>query len=295
MKKTLTKKFYILTSISSVLVVGVMVAFGVIVGQEVFDRGVDYSQIDQGNLEDDNEALMRRFDKANPSNYLTSFKPYELVNIALNKVGGHKNVTSITSGEVNAAGVTQTINGICIKDDMNYFSENISSSSLVKTTWRFYQDEEGVTTYNGSQKTPRSASWNESSKVSYTLEEFEESWGKTFARPSIYVLSKKTVISESIKQEGETYVCSIDLDPTLSVVRYVKQMMMTSKLKKAPTFHSVHIDFTLDSSLNLLKDEINESYDVVMFGKHTSVGKLSDTFTYDLEKNIPQLNEDSPY
>ena len=297
MKTKHTKKFYIITPIVSTVLVGIAITLGIMIGQDTFSQGVDYSSINQDQLEDDNEALMKKYHQTEKANYVKSFKTHELINISLSKVGEHQNVYVRTIGSVNAAGVVQQINGLTIKDNDAYFNESISSSSLVKTAWRFYEDDKNVTSYKGSLKTSLTAAWNESSKKDYTLEEFDELWGRNFTRPSIYIISTKTVNKEYevSKDDDGNYLCSIDLNPTLGVVRYVKQMSMTSGLKKDPVFHSVHLDFHLDLDLNLLSTNVTESYDVQMFGKHTSNATIQDVYTYDKTITIPELNEDSNY
>lgn len=295
MKEKLTKKFYILTSIFGVLLAGIGIAGGVILGQEVFTPKIDYGAIDQDGIEDNQEALMKRYQKASPSSYLNSFEPYELINISLNKLGEHQSVKKVTVGEVLAAGVKQEIRSYFVKDGNNYFSEILSQSSMVKVAWRFYQDETTVNTYTGSLNNVESAKWKQDSKKDYELDAYEEAWGKTLDRGSIYIISSKTVTDGTVKEMDGNYEVSVELDVTTSVVRYVKQMMMTSNLSKPPVFHHVQLTFVLDKELNALSSTADESYDVYMFGKHNSNGHITDTYVYDSNEKIPQLNEDANY
>ena len=295
MKEKLTKKFYILTSIFGVLLVGIGIAGGIILGQEVFATKIDYGAIDQDGIEDNQEALMNRYKKASPSSYLTTFEPYELINISLNKLGDHQNIQKVTVGEVLAAGVKQEIRANFVKDGNNYFSESLSQSSMVKVAWRFYQDETTVNSYSGSLNNVESAKWKQDSKKDYELEAYEDTWGKTLDRGSIYVISSKTVTDGTAKEVDGNYEVSVELDVTTSVVRYVKQMMMTSNLSKPPVFHHIQLTFILDKELNVQTTTVDESYDVYMFGKHNSNGHVVDSYYYDSNAKIPQLNEDAIY
>ena len=60
-KPKLTKKFYILTGIFGAVFAGIGTLSGVMIGQEVFAVSTDYSSIDIDNLEDDNEALIKKY------------------------------------------------------------------------------------------------------------------------------------------------------------------------------------------------------------------------------------------
>ncbi len=295
MKEKLTKKFYILTSIFGVLLVGIGIAGGIILGQEVFVPKVDYAAVDQDGIEDDQKALMKRYQKASPSSYLKTFQPHELINISLNKLGEHQNIHKVTVGEVLAAGIKQDIRANFVKDGNNYFSESLSQSSLVKVAWRFYQNDDTVNTYSGSLSGVESAKWKEDSKKDYGLEDYENTWGKTLDRGSIYIISSKTVTDGTAKEVNGDYEVSVELDVTTSVVRYVKQMTMTSNLPKPPIFHHIQLTYVLDKELNIKTSTADESYDVYMFGKHNSNGHLVDTYTYETDMKIPELTEDAVY
>ena len=112
---------------------------------------------------------------------------------------------------------------------------------------------------------------------------------------SIYIISSKTVTNGDVKETGDGYEVTIELDTSNSVVRYVKQMMQTSNLSKPPVFHDVKLTYTLDKDLNLLKSVSDESYDVYMFGKHNSKGHVVDTYIYEDGTKIPSLTEDALY
>ena len=295
MKQKLTKKFYILTSIFGTLLVAVGIAGGMIIGQEVFASNIDYGAIDVSSIEDDQIALMKKYERTSSSAYKSTFKPYEFVNISLNKLGEYQSIHKVTTGAVVAAGVTQDIRSNFVKEGDNYFMENLSQSSMVKVAWRFYQDKDSVEAYKGSLNNIESAKWKKDSKEDYNLTDYEETWGKTLDKGSIYIISSKTVTSGDVKETDDGYEVTIELDTSNSVVRYVKQMMQTSNLSKPPVFHDVKLTYTLDKDLNLLKSVSDESYDVYMFGKHNSKGHVVDTYIYEDGTKIPSLTEDALY
>ena len=295
-KPKLTKKFYILTGVFGAVFAGIGTLSGVMIGQEVFAVSTDYSSIDLDNLEDDNEALIKKYQSTSKDKYVSTFEPYELVNIGLYNVTQHKSIHIITSGDAIAVGVEQKIRGNFVRDNDEYFSESISSSSLVKVAWRFYEDSSKVDVYSGTVKSAEVANWNEKSKEEFTLERFEETWGRTFERPNIYVISSKTILNDSLTTDSNgNYVVSLDLHTTYSVVRYVKQMQETSGLSKPPTFKSVHLDFTLTPDLEVLEKHVKESYEVMMFGKHQTDAEIVDKYNYDNNWSIPSLSEKADY
>ena len=295
-KGKLNKKAVILYSITGAVTLAIGVAAGVLVGQNVFKEKMDYSQYSTDEIEVDYSPKYEDFKKSNPSKYFSDFTPIELANISLLKQGEVDNFYSRKTGTVLAAGVEQTINACTIKNGDAYFEENISASSFVKAANRFYQEGDNVRWYKGKYVNQTKGDYPESSKTEYSLEGFEEVWGCTKDRGSAYIISESTVLNSEIKTNGDgSKTIALDLDPTLSVIRYVKQMKMTGGLSQEPVFHSVHLDFTVDENLTLLELFINEYYDVHMvIDAKNSNGKITQKFTYE-QKEIPATTVDINY
>lgn len=289
------RKFWVTTICISVACVAIGVTAGILIGQEFFHQDIDYANMDIEHLEDDNDALYQKYQKTDSSKYKSTFKHYELVNISLKKVSEHANVYTVGRGAVDAAGVKQTVRSNYVKNGDSMFFENISASSLVQVAWRFYQKGEEVNIYEGSYKDIESASYSDGKKQSLNKGDYDNTWGKDLTRPSIYIVSSKTVLDGSVSDNNGGYIVSLDLNPSYSVARYVKQMINVSGLKKEPTFESVHIDYTLDSDLTLKQISIKEHYEVSMFGVHDSIGTLVEDFTYDSEKPVPAISENAIY
>ena len=289
------KKNFIITLVITVLSIGCGIGAGLYLGQEFITPQTDYSSFNEIELEDDNDALYNRYLSTNPNSYLSTFKSYELVNISLKKLSKEVSFRSTDIGSVVAAGVTQTIYGTSIKENDSYFNESISSSSLVKVAKRFYQVDDEVTIYNGGVISSTIASWDSTSLEEMTTEEFENTWGKTLDRSSIYIVSSKTVLDEGkVENDGTNYKVTLNLDPIKSVIRYVRQMTMMSDLSRSPDFTSVQITYTLDQNLRLLNCDIYESYEVWKFGKHMSNSHLTTTYYYQ-GSSIPDLNTNCQY
>lgn len=295
-KKKLNKKSVAFYSIVGAVTLAIGIAAGVLVGQNVFKQKMDYSQFDTGEIDADYSAKYEEFKTIDSSKYFTTFTPTELANIALLKLGDVENFYSTKNGKVLAAGVEQTITAALVKNGDSYFEENISASSFVKAANRFYQKGGEVDWYKGKYINQTKGDYPESSKTNYTLDGFEDTWGCTKDRGSIYIMSEQTVIDSSIKDNGDgTKTIQLELDPTLSVIRYVKQMKMTGGLSQEPIFHSVHIDLTVNEQLVLLELFSDEVYDVHMvIDAKNSNGKIRQTFKYE-QKEIPDINMDFNY
>ena len=292
----MNKKAVTLYSIAGILTLGIGVAAGVLVGQNVFKQKVDYSQFDTNEIEVDYSAKYEDFKKTDSKKYFTDFTPIELANITFLKLDDTENWVARKYATVLAAGVEQTINAINIKKGDIYFEENISQSTLVKAAHRFYQEGEGIEYYKGKYVNPTKADYPDSGHKEYTLEGFEDEWGGTKDCMCIYIVSEATVIKNQLIDNSDgTKTISADLDPTLSVIHYVKQMKMTGGLSQEPIFHSVHLDFKVDDQLRLLEIDIEECYDVHMIiDAKNSIGKVNQVFKYE-EREIPEVNTGLDY
>lgn len=292
-----SKKTWIVVAVCAVAFLAIGGTAGYFLGQSYFASkdAIDYSQYSADELEDNYEDLMKRYNEASPSTYLAKFKSYEFANIALNKIGLHENVWSQTYGLVNAMGVKQTVRATSIKEENKYFLENISASSMVQAAKRFYQEGDQVITYNGGSVSTEMATWSENPQSTLSKKEHEDKWGKNLSRPSIYIISKATALETSkVEKDGDGYKVSLDIDPKLGVLRYVKQMIEISGVG-SPKFHSIHMEMLLDSDLSLKQTKINEKYSVVMVVKAESEAEISEYFTYDQGKKIPDLKTNCDY
>ena len=296
-KKPIDKKHIIISVSITVLCLALGGVGGYFIGKMFFPKNeiIDYSKLKDVDFEDDQEALMKKYALSKSSDYSKDFAPYEIVNIGINKIKEHKYVETKTYGQVNAMGVEQSVRATSIKNEDNYFMENISTSSAVQTGKRFYQSGETIKTYNGSNVSTERADWPETAESELSLEEHEAKWGKQLSRPIIYIISSKTAFETSTATKTDDgYVVRLDLSPKYSILRYVRQMVEISPISD-PVFHSVQFTVTLDKDLNIISTEADESYSVTMVVSVESVGHIKDYYTYDVETPIPSLNQDLEY
>lgn len=285
----------IITSVVCGVALSAGVGLGIYFGMGYLVPNVNYNYSAEA-LEDDIDALMKKYERSNGD--ISQFKPYELVNISTRKYADSQYHYSVVDGWVNASGIVQTIKGTSIKNDTDYFNESISASSLVKVARRFYQnDMDVVEVYHGTSiQNGASATWNESPNETLTSKEYEETWGKTLQRTSIYVVSSKTVLNSQLTTNDDgNYSVTVELDPVLSVIRYVKQMKSMSSLDRYPKFSEVNIEFEIDKNLTLLKTTVHEKYEVFKLGLHKSDSVIEEAFYYDQQIDIPDYKTNCTY
>lgn len=300
MKKKLSKTT-ILYAIVGLVIVGAGATLGLIKGQEYFSPKINYADLDATTDENDEELYNQYLNlvskNATKEQLSEEFRPYQLTKIALMNFEKTPNAQITNRGEVLAMGVEQIVRAKYVKQDQAYFSESLSSG-VVSVAWRFYQNENVIKTYEGKlQKgSNEQATWNQDATSTYSVEEFKESWGKSMPSPFIYILNRKTVVSESCTFTNDNYVISLSLHKILSVGNYAKQMLMTSNLRELPIFDSVNLKLTLSSDLRIVKNEITEEYQVNKFGPWISTkGSIVEEYEYLDDVNIPKLKENAIY
>lgn len=297
------KKSIIIYSIVGALLIGGGVGTGILLYQFFGFNGTDYSNIKSDSLEMNVTELAKRYEKSNKKDAKSAtgeFNIPELANIALYNSEKHESMSVICKGEVTATmNVKQSIRSYQIKKDSHYFLEQISHSSFVELAWRIYGDETNTSTTKGSYKDIEEGDFTTNpTKIDYTNDEFENAWGKKMSRSMIYIISDKTVLdTSSFTIEGDKLKLSLDLHPVYSVIRYVKQMVMTSDLGREPSFHEVHLDMEINKDMVLEKVDYKERYDVQSFGvtSKNTIGELHETRYYNLDENIPEINEKMTY
>ena len=296
-KGTMKKKIKVSTIVTTSIVCTVAIASGLILGiyfgKNMSEPKTNYEGFHIDNYEDDNDALYQRF-LANQA--VDAYKPYELVNIAIEKFARNEHTKTVTHGQVDAAIVKQMIYAEDVRDGNEYYTESLSYSSIVKCGVRFYQHEDSIDEYTATKvEKDGSATFSERNKATVSYQEHEDNWGKTLNRPVIFIISSKTVLDCATFKTDTGYDITLSLDPTLSVLRYVKQMKSISDLKRYPEFNSVNVTFSLDKDLNLVQMKTVEDYVVYVVGKNESIGTLTVDYYHDVSDKIPSLKENYPY
>ena len=291
-KKKINKKSVIIyTSIGVPLIAGGIIA-GILLGQAHFKVDA-YGNLDANKLVEDYTEVYEKFKKGKSK--ITDFRDIELANISLLKLNDTESFYALTTGSVVAAGVNQSIHSTYIKNHNSYFEESITESAFVKGANRFYESED-INWHKGKYVNGTTGDYSKATPKEYTKADFEEEWGRTISRACVYILNDKTRKDGNISENGDgTYTIDLNLDPQLSVLRYVKQMVMTGGLSQKPIFHQVKLKFVIDSNANLLKFMTDEVYDVHMvIDAKNSKGAITQEFFYN-ERTIPGINEASNY
>ena len=291
-KKKFSKKSAIIySSIGAPIIAGGIIA-GVLLGQNHFKVDA-YGSLDANQLKENYTEVYGEFQKGKKK--LAEYSDVEIANIALLKLNDTEDFYALTEGTVLAAGVTQNIRSTYIKNDESYFEESITESSFVKGANRFYQSED-IDWHKGKYVNGTTGDYSKASHTEYSKDDFEEEWGRTLARACVYIINDKTRINGNTSDNGDgTYTVELDLDPKLSVLRYVKQMVKTGGLSEKPVFHSVNLKFIVDSDAKLLKFMTYEVYDVHMvIDAKNSKGSITQEYFYS-ERNIPGIDEPTNY
>lgn len=282
----------VVTCVGLVLAISVGVATGFLLAFELSPKGIDYSGLNEDGYADNNKKLYEDY-LANPKNPL-DYSPSDLANISIYKYSLNKYTESSVTSAAKSMGVTQTTYGRSIKSDNEFFNESISESTFVKVAKRFYQEGDKVDIYNGQiENDSNGVSGEYETKEEFTVEQYEDTWGRNLSQPVIYIISSKTTLDTSTITENENgYTISLDLDPLTSVIHYSKQMIQMSSLDNAPEFTKVHVEFNVDKDLNLLEMNVSEAYYVWVFGKNFTEATLNEKYTIlDSAPKIPNIDE----
>lgn len=255
--------------------------------------------------EDNIEEILGKYKKLDPTSDLTSsLKSYEFVNLAAYNHQQEKYAYSQQFGYVDAGVASTDIRVTNIKNDKNYFTENLSYcdskafGNFAKAGRRFYQSEIEVQNYNGPNVEKDGniykSSW--SLEETKTIDEHSEKWGKDLSRPLIYNISSSTVLDGSTCElKNEMYLITMDLNPKNSGGRYKAQMNSISGVTNVQ-FKNIHIVFNITKDLHFKSVAVTETYSVRKIGIDTdSTGTLNEYFIYGEERKIPEINENFTY
>ena len=275
---------------------------GIYLANSLKEPTIDYSAIETDGYNYDMAAGRAKY--AACSGDYSTLAPEDAFNISLDLLNGIEHYRTQGIGEAKALFITQEIRSTIVRDGDRYFEESLSASNSSLSpscAWRMYQDEEGVSQYQGSMQSGsyEAASFNEDEGLEFNYDAYRDRMGRLISDRSIFVVSSSTVIAEesSFAKEGNGYQLKITLDPVLSVVNYVKQMVTVSNLPSAPTFNSLSIEMTLDEKLYPVTLTTEESYqaDSGMGIQATVNGSVTTYYDLDGEFSIPSLNEPEIY
>ncbi len=224
--------------------------------------------------------------------------------LAFDKTFNYEDVKIVGKGEVIAqvgpVKAKQTIDSLTIRNGKNLFIETISISQYVQALNRNYVNDGTIKQYggkiNGNTITWDGQNYNTGENDIKTMKDYQTRYGATLFEYMTYIVSSKTVVTESEVQQDENgnYTFSLTLDKSKSVVNYVKAMKDTGGLKDYPDFTSdPKITLLIDADYRILKFESEEQYTANVGIRAKSNATLTNIFTYDGNFAIPALTDNS--
>lgn len=276
--------------VNLLLVVLIAVISGITIGMWILskDGSGDLYNVDSSALYD-NVAVIREESLTKTPVEMGATKCAVL---AIDTTYNASNVQMVGVGKVVSMGVTQKINTKTIKQNNKFFYENVSVSSLVSATNRFYLENDIITRIKGSVK-GNTVNWTGATST-LTKEEYKQLMGVQITDFMSYIISSKTITygSDVVLNESGNYEFTIKLDKVTSVVNYVKNMKETGGLGDYPKFNEdINIKIVMDSNYRILTFTSNENYKVKKGIWVDAVGDLTNTFTYDGNFVVPNKTD----
>lgn len=163
---------------------------------------------------------------------------------------------------------------------------NISVSDIVAVAkcFEYYNGENAVNVFNGSNPKSNTATWTETS--SQTTDEFKANMGNLPNAIQPYIISDKTIVDGNTKENvvydnlSGTYSFTIQLDNLTSALYYARQVKATGGLGAYPVFHSIIQTITIDENWNLISIEVKDRYDAIVGIKVECSGYLKTYYTF---------------
>lgn len=238
--------------------------------------------------------------------------------------GEAENTAWFCSGSATASVVNQTIRSCGIKNGEDYFTESLSSSSMVKVGLRSYQTGDAISYYRDGNvdDAARTADFASAEKIETDSEAYSELFGFDLTAFGNYyfgeynmqdpstgdILTYSSVItsptstadteklSSVTKNADGTYEVYIRLDITGGVALYATYMKNLSSLDARPSFTYCHLTYTLGSDLFPISCHIEEQYAAKTMGlSATTTTSMDITYDGNSSVTIPDVAADAPY
>lgn len=170
-------------------------------------------------------------------------------------------------GVVTTLGMKQDLYGYRYRfNNKGYFDYYSTGLATVVKKVEFNFGEDKYYCYEGTMNNGTTI-WTNSSKEDgkdyKTGTEYKEMVGCNAENAIDYIVSTKTVISEKFNGVNEIgYSLTINLDPSTSVLNYVKKMDYMSGFGY-PKFSRIEIKFEVDANLNFKNIYVNEDYKII--------------------------------
>lgn len=177
-------------------------------------------------------------------------------------------VSGISQSQQVVKNVTKTADELII--------ENITKgliSTAERSIWKISENSFTSFVTGNVDGNPPSATYADSPNKVYDLnnqsefQEYKDEYGQNYYDYFPYIVSEKTVDSSSfIGEENGGYKYKIELNKITSVINYVRTMMHTSNLNRAPTFSSIEVEFIVDENYRFKEFHIYENYTIYYLG-----------------------------
>lgn len=254
---------------------------------------VDYSAYNEAELRDDAEALSSKVGSKLPSSY----KNYEIFEIAEYRMFTHGNFTATATGKVETI-ASQKISGVKAYENGVYFKESLSAGVKNVGERTYYKQGEKATVHTASKlnKSQMTATWKEGKQMTY--EEIVAENGVPADKFINYIVSSKTVLNQSapvtkitLDDGSNGYKFELQLEPILSVLNYAVQMKHISALASFPVFKNITLTVVVDDQFRFRQLDVVENYTVNYMGVDAGCkGTLSEIYEYGKENIIPTTN-----
>lgn len=281
---TTSKKHKTLHILLVFLISGIAVFSGYFVGHIILGKYFTinkYQNLNAEELRDDISKL--NYKNKLPTDFESAicFQIAEsvLMNSPSYEMNGYSDIQ--TSAGVSSKSITKDI-----KTGNEHYIAFATYSSLIKTARQARFTIGGnIKMYEGSStdETIENCIWTDK-YTEYTWEEYYEYFGKYANRNSTYLISTKTVLQDSgAIKDGALYKFSLELDPVLSTIGYVKQIANNAGLEASSiTFNKISITFWLDEDFKLVRHEKFESYTVPYGGLSVTL-EITNEGTYNIQ------------
>lgn len=279
----MTKHSKIKNAFISIFVSMLAIVLGLFAGSGINTKYFSLNKYNGLNIED----LMDDFSKikyeGKTPDQLTAVEAY-LVSIYLLENKDYYKKEIFGDMQTNV-GINQKLHTINLKNGEDYDFSYVSSSSMYTTTVKAIFKKNGeVREYLGNAKgtTIDTVEWTEKYK-SFTYDEYTEVLGRTAEHENSYIISSKTVVSQSkCEINNGLYTYKLVLDPIKSTLTYINEISYRSGVDKSTIdIHSVEMEFTVDKDFNLVSEHHLENYSFKFGGiPVTLLADYSFTITY---------------
>lgn len=280
--------------IGIVLVFAVALLTGFTVGRIYLDNlppvlpYVSYEELKQ-----DDKYVDKLISQVNSGKSISSFSAFDLYLIAERKLYTSERYLKTVSGTVKPSiGPSQDMFGQRLKYDdifiLNKFSQGIASIHS-QTIYNAKTNEIKINPNGNLQSDGKGATFDPNGFKNYSQEEYLEIFKVMPNLTLPYTISEKTCKSQyfsPVVKKDDLYTFSIKFtdfkDVTNAACYYTYEIKFSSGISNPPTWNSLSIDVTIDSSFRFVSIDYDEDYNVDYGIMTPSVhDKFSETFIYD--------------